>query len=403
MRAGAFGMAGPTSRAGIRQSQREGIPMTRKLLFLTFGLVLALASGADAQDQNAKCQNLDDPSYTGWTSHAQMSAKLANIERTSGGKVDVEVIGESTQGRKLYAARVGTGDRVMLVTSAIHGNEKTGTEALLHWLQNVGSSGNADVRAMLEGITFVAVPMINPDGGELNRRQNDFPWAQVEAVYPHLKGADPAWYYSDRAGGFDVNRDFNPNLAYEPRAEDLRGADELPGFYLTPEARTLRALYLDLRDEFGAVDAYVDLHHMGSCQQIEGTGDYVTVALDYPPLGPEDSGKYDAWPLLDQDKSRRYAYAAALGMDDPGVVRYLHPQERDLPGQARSSFALNGTGTVLFEVRGQSDDWGQKKNGQLTAIVEAGVAGLAQRLADGSVDVLDGDRFFDLPDYGWDD
>jgi hypothetical protein len=28
---------------------------------------------------------------------------------------------------------------------------------------------------------------------------------------------------------------------------------------------------------------------------------------------------------------------------------------------------------------------------------------LAQRLADRSVDTLDGDRFFDLPDYGWDD
>jgi len=58
---------------------------------------------------------------------------------------------------------------------------------------------------------------------------------------------------------------------------------------------------------------------------------------------------------------------------------------------------------VLFEVRGHSDDFGQKKNGQLTAIVEAGVAGLAERLADGSVDLLDGDRFFDLPDYGWDE
>jgi hypothetical protein len=58
---------------------------------------------------------------------------------------------------------------------------------------------------------------------------------------------------------------------------------------------------------------------------------------------------------------------------------------------------------MLFEVRGQSDDWGQKKNGQLTAIVKAGVEDLAKRLADGSVDALDADRFFDLPDYRWDD
>ena len=155
---------------------------------------------------------------------------------------------------------------------------------------------------------------------------------------------------------------------------------------------------------------------MGPCEQIEGDGDYVTVSLDYPPLGPDDSDKYAGWPLLDQDKSRRFAYAAYLGMRDHagggnadqspflgGIARYFHPEWRDLPGQARSSFALNGTGTVLFEVRGQSDDWGQKKMGQLAAIVRAGVNGLATRLADGSVDALDGDRFFDLPDYGWDE
>ena len=38
-----------------------------------------------------------------------MSSKLAQIEQTSKGRVDVEVIGHSNRGRELYAARVGTG------------------------------------------------------------------------------------------------------------------------------------------------------------------------------------------------------------------------------------------------------------------------------------------------------
>ena len=181
--------------------------------FLTLCLLVAcalLAPTAQAQDSNAECQNLDDPAFTGWTSHAQLTAALDRIERTSRGRVDVEVIGRSNRGRELYAARVGTGDRVMLVTSAIHGNEKTGTEALLRWLQHVGSSDTDEVRTLLEGLTFVAVPMLNPDGGELNRRQNDFPWSEVVQAFPQLAGADRAWYYSRSAGGFDVNRDFNP-------------------------------------------------------------------------------------------------------------------------------------------------------------------------------------------------
>jgi hypothetical protein len=103
------------------------------------------------------------------------------------------------------------------------------------------------------------------------------------------------------------------------------------------------------------------------------TDQYVTVALDFPPLGSEALGnpRYADWPLLDQDKSRRYALAAALGLQEHagqgnaetspffgGVSRYTHQQiadgysfDRDFAGQARSAFGLNGTGTVLFEVR----------------------------------------------------
>ncbi len=35
----------------------------------------------------------------------------------------------------------------------------------------------------------------------------------------------------------------------------------------------------------------------------------------------------------------------------------------------------------------------------LTAVVEAGITGIASGMADGSVDQLDGDDFFDLPKY----
>ena len=549
-----MGATRPT-RADLKRS-----PKPRRLvssILATAGLASALFASTvpapvHAQSSEANCEDLDDPSASGWTSHEQLGRKLAQIEATSAGRVDVEVIGQSHRGREIWAARVGTGDRVLLITSEIHGNEKTGTEALLRLLQTLGSSGNPAVEAIREGVTIVAVPKFNPDGAELNRRQNDFPWSDVMARFG-LADSPRAFYYSNGAAGFDVNRDFNADLAYEPQQADLPGAEELPGFYLTNEARALRALYVDLRAEFGAVDAYVDLHHRGGCDQINearpnlvtidapssaagsyeaagatfgpdptrqglsgaialvadgsvnptegcsplvgfpagaialvdrGTcsfvqkvrnaqaagaaavivanntvglpttltgnapdvtiaavhvaqdtgsrikaglpatatiesnlGQFATVALDFPPLGSDIDGnpRYADWPLLDQDKSRRYALAAALGMQEHagepspffgGVVRYIHQQisdgytfDRDFAGQARSAFALNGTGTVLFEVRGQSDDWGQKQMGQLSQIVLAGVSGIAERLADGSIDALDGDDFYDLPKY----
>lgn len=544
--------------------------MSRRTLISSIAAVILtatfLAPMSQAQNAEADCRNLPgERSDDGWTSHEQLGQELAQIEATSSGRVTVDVIGHSHRGREIYAARVGTGDRVLLVTSEIHGNEKTGTGALLEMLKTLGSSDSPQAQAVREGMTLVAVPKFNPDGAELNRRQNDFPWADVVATYPQLAGMTPPFYFSSGAGGFDLNRDFNADLSYDvPQPQDRPANESQPGMYLTNEARALRDLYVSLRDEFDIVDGYVDLHHMGPCSQQDGArpnlvtidppssaagsyeaagatsgptptrqglsgeivlvndgtdnptracqplvgfpdgsialidrnpcpgqstnnshltkinnaqdagavavimvnhldtlpgnvggndpeimipvvhisradgdlikaglpatggiknvvGQYVTVALDHPPLGSDADGnpQYSDWPLLDQDKSRRFALAAALGLYDHagggnaelspffgGVTRYIHNQvsdgyatDRNFAGQARSAFALNGSGTVLFEVRGQQDAWGQKQMGMLTQVVLTGLWGIAERMADGSIDELNGDDFYNLPKY----
>jgi hypothetical protein len=153
---------------------------------------------------------------------------------------------------------------------------------------------------------------------------------------------------------------------------------------------------------------------MGPCNRITGgeqDGNLINVTLDYPPLGVQDGAAYKAkWPALDQDKSRRYALTVANGMLEKygsqsklaAIGRYLHPDEREYAGQGRSAFALNGTGTVLFEVRGQQDDLGQKQQGMFVQSVQTGIQSLIDGLADGTVDEVEGDDFFDVPDYGWD-
>jgi hypothetical protein len=83
------------------------------------------------------------------------------------------------------------------------------------------------------------------------------------------------------------------------------------------------------------------------------------------------------------------------------VGRYFHPEDREYAGQGRSAFALNGSATVLFEVRGQSNTFGQKMKGMLVQTVQTGLESLIDSMATGEVDTLDGDDFFEYPDYGW--
>lgn len=407
----------PSSR-GVRRAAVTAAAVGALVVGTLFGGASATATSAGPGE--GTCKMFDDPSYNGWTSHEELGRKLAQIEKTSGGRVQVEEFGRTTQGRELWAARVGTGDRVLMVQSAIHGNERTGTEALLAILQDLGTSNNAATQETLSNITLIALPMVNPDGGELNRRTNVISWGQVIKQFPQLEGAPRAWYHRLSNGGidlpgFDLNRDFNADLDYVPQPEDLPGLQVDAGFYLSPESQAIRDMYVDLREEFGEVDAVVDLHHMGPCDRLTGgpqDGKLISVSLDYPPLGVNDGAAYKAeWPLLDQDKSRRYALAVANGMQEAygeqsplaAVGRYFHPDQREYAGQGRSAFALNGSATVLFEVRGQSDDFGQKMKGMMVRTVQTGVESLIASMASGEVDSLKGDAFFDLPDYGWDD
>src|SRR5690625_637553 len=101
-----------------------------------------------------------------WTNHEEVGEELDRIEAESEGKVDVEVLTYSPQGREIYSVRAGTGDRVLFITGEIHGNEKGGTEVILSMFETLGTSDESQVEEVLENLTIVAVPKVNADGSE---------------------------------------------------------------------------------------------------------------------------------------------------------------------------------------------------------------------------------------------
>lgn len=408
-------MLGTTSTA---RPAAAGSTLVLGALIAATAMVAPAATGsstAQAQDGQAACGTADGEQgkRQAYITHDELGKQLEQVERTTDGRVEVDVAGHSNRGRELYMARVGDGDSTLLLTADVHGNEHSGAKATLRVLRWLGGNSQA-AQAIRENVTLVALPMYNADGSELDQRRTDMTWDETIERHPQLLGAEPAWYHSTfgTAPGYDLNRDFHPDLEYEPVAEDLPGVSTDPGFFLTPEADTLRGIYLDLQAEFGQVDGYADLHHMGPCQTIEVDGQerYVTVAIDYPPLPPwefEEGGEWEDYPNM-RAESRQLNMAFAHGIEDrmgsgvsDGIARYLHPDERNFPGQTRSSLALNGTATVLVEIPGQTQQTGNHAAGQKIKIVENGIRGMLDGLATGEVWDLDDQAYYDLWDAYW--
>jgi hypothetical protein len=363
--------------------------------------------------EGAKPITEETASVQGYIDYEELKQRLSQIEKASNGLVTVESAGKTNQGKDIFTARVGQGDKVVLVQSEIHGNEKTGTAALLNILQYLGSSQSPEAKSIREEVTIVAIPMMNADGSELDRRGNVMSWEEVVQDFPQLQNARPTWNYYNRTlqgddysanPGFDVNRDFHPDLDYVPDPEDFPGSSSDPGWYITPEAQTVRDVYKSLKEEFGNVEVFMDLHHQ-NFYTVEGTDKEVTMSISadfVPDPNSERGAKYREY--ADQfrfDFSRQLNVALYDAIQEKGNSIFtnitLYDQNLDLPGTALGAFSLNGSGIVIFEVKGQTQNFGQKMKGQLVKTVETGLMGVINGVADGSVYELNPDEYHDIP------
>lgn len=382
-------------------SRRRAVAMALPVAAVVgFTGLVAPSTAAAAIPLTANCdRTVGDPSIASFLTHEEVQRRLEQIVQTSKGTVAVDVAGHTNQGREIYTARVGTGDTVVLIQSQIHGNEPHGTVAALNLLQTLGGSSKR-AQELREAVTVVLVPQLNADGAALDTRRNDMTWDDVVEQFPQLAGAPEAWNYSSRLGGFDVNRDFNPDLDYVPSPTDLPGTSAGTGWYLTPEAQTVRDVYAGLEDEFGTVDIFVDLHNQGPCYTGEGMDDYTTLSISGRFIA--DPAQFGDWPKFDYDASRQVNVAVFDALQDKGNSPYgsvtLYPQAINLPGTALGSFALRGSATILFETMGQTQTLGQKKAGLLTKQVEVGLTAILDAVADGTLDDIDPDRYESIPE-----
>jgi hypothetical protein len=157
---------------------------------------------------------------------ADLTAALQSLAAKHAGRARLEEIGRSVEGRPIHLLTVGTGERRVLLWSQMHGDEPSATPALLDLADHLltGPEG----RPVLDALTLLMVPMLNPDGAERVARRN--------------------------AQGIDVNRD----------ALSLA----------TPEGRLLK----EIRDRHRPLLGF-NLHDQDRRTTVGDTGRLATIAL----------------------------------------------------------------------------------------------------------------------------
>lgn len=321
--------------------------MMRKPALIIAGaaLVAAAATPAQATPQTVPngpwVQEHQHVSLERLHSYTELVKELRQIEQQARGRVSVSTIGQSNEGRDIFLARVGRGPTKILYITQQHGDEPLGTEAALQLLRRLGAGGAWD--AVLDRVTLLVVPRVNPDGAERDQRENHDP--------------DCSGAFCNPGQGFDINRWHDPAVP--------------PATNPVPEAAAIQRAFAEHRPSF-----VVDYHHQGS--YVSADGDLITTSIFWPNTAgvPAAAVAFSRQICVTiYDTLNHYGFAE--------VSQYPGTLPR---GIARNAYGLQGAGSVLVELRGGI---GQKSAGMLIRTAYIIMASLLEAAAEGTLDDAD--------------
>ena len=104
--------------------------------------------------------------------HAELQQRLSALALRHPQRVTLESLGRSVEGREIQLLTLGRGRRRVLLWSQMHGNEPSATPALLDLVETLAGIDAPEHRLILDKLTLLIVPMLNPDGTERYARRN---------------------------------------------------------------------------------------------------------------------------------------------------------------------------------------------------------------------------------------
>jgi Zinc carboxypeptidase len=314
-------------------------PATATALILTFA----------APAQAAPTHHTVDPRPT----NEQLARELDKIADRSRGRVEVRTIGETNEGRPVWAARVGHGPtRIQYVTQQ-HGDEPLGTPAAVEFLRTVGLGTTPWHKWLRSRVTVDLVVRANPDGHVRDWRFNYDPTADPE--------------FGEKGKGYDINRYHNPGLA----------PDDNPA----TEAGHIQRAYAEFRPHIA-----VDYHMQG--RYLDAEGREITASMMWPTHPDVAPAAVDA--------AKQVTVVAQRTIDHLAGGNVSQYPGGDYEGIARNAYGLRGSASVLLELSAMGEDFEQK---QIRSAYAAMLA-IAQTAADRSLYRVDPARADAIPPRG---
>ena len=246
----------------------------------------------------------------GLRSNEQLYNDLAALDATYD-TMALDQVGESLEGRPLFSATVGEGERKLMIVTQQHGDEPTGTEAamlLLEWL-----SGDSEAaQALRSEMTVTVIPRVNPDGFERWEQLANGEAVLDDTIDPRRNSAD-----------MDLNRTWDSRETIETA--------------LIPEALAVREVIAAFQPEL-----ILDYHNQNNYLNAEGELETISI------LWPTNE-------LVDTEitaTAQQAAVAVSQGIEgfDFGSLS-LYPGS-ETPQIARNGLGIDGVPALLIEQRG---------------------------------------------------
>ncbi len=313
------------------------IMLAAALLLLT-GAVLA---AEDAPDADA---GIVDP-YRLYP-YEQLTADLAALEARYPELISVSSIGQSVEGREIPVFRLGRGAREILVCAAMHAREYETTNYIMYVAEQYCRAYEADewyyglsYRKMLDGVCFVIVPQLNPDGVVIAQQGTPYAAGRPDLLELPITDGWPGNYYCWKANarGVDLNRNWpyawnTTVISKRPSSAGYAG----PEAASEPETQAMLALI-----EQTPFYAFCSFHSAGNCIYWSDSSNSRDLLVRLSPV-VQRIADFIGYPMMSGDKNDRYGgcminYARAVYEKPcftveigPYVGRYPYPDYEKL-------------------------------------------------------------------------